>query len=207
VKRTRTLSATLLAAAMLAPALCFAHIGADAGQHHGAAASLAAGFEHPFGGVDHLFAMLGIGVWSALTSRRVWVAPLAFAGTLAIGALLGATGMLPSAMLSAVEPMIAASLLILGLMLATNARLPVGAGAGAAAAFALFHGAAHGQEFAGASAAFAIAGMVAASALLHVAGVGIGLSLKHRSAWLPRVAGAAVALFGMSLFGASLFGA
>jgi urease accessory protein len=98
-------------------------------------------------------------------------------------------------------------LLVLGLLLATNARLPVIVGAGAAALFALFHGAAHGQEFAGSNAAFAIGGMVAASALLHVAGVGIGLSLKHRSAWLPRLAGAAVALFGVSLFGAALFGA
>jgi urease accessory protein len=197
--RSRALAATLLLVASLAPALCFAHLGNDAGQHHGAGASLAAGFLHPFGGLDHLAAMLAIGVWSALTSRRIWLAPLAFAGTLAIGAILGASGALPSAVLPAVEPMIAASLLMLGLLLATRAHVPAAIGAGIAAVFALFHGAAHGREFAGHDAAFAIGGMVAASALLHVAGVGIGWSMRHRSAWLPRAAGAAVALFGVAL--------
>jgi urease accessory protein len=84
-------------------------------------------------------------------------------------------------------------------MLASRARLPAVVGASVAALFALFHGAAHGQEFGGRDAMFAIAGMVAASALLHVAGVGIGLAMKQRNAWLARAAGAGVALFGVAL--------
>jgi urease accessory protein len=177
------------------PALAFAHTGADAGQHHDAAGALAAGFSHPFTGLDHLAAMVAVGVWSAMSSRRAWLAPLAFGGTLLVGALLGLAGVT----LPAVEPMIAASLLVLGLLVATNARLPAAAGAALAAVFALFHGLAHGAELAGPTAAFALAGMVAATALLHAAGIGIGLLLRSRSAWLPRVAGTAVALFGIAL--------
>lgn len=191
----RSIARAALGAALLVPALCFAHVGTDAAAHHGAAASAAAGFAHPFTGLDHLAAMLALGVWSALTARRAWLAPLAFAGTLALGAMLGAAGL----GWPAVEPVIAASLLVLGLLLASGARLPAIGGAALAAVFALFHGVAHGQEFAGHDALFAIGGMVAASALLHTAGIGLGLLLKHRSAWLPRSAGGAVALLGVSL--------
>jgi urease accessory protein len=185
------------AALLVLPALCLAHAGTDAGTHHGAWAALAAGFLHPFSGLDHLAAMLALGVWSALTARRVWLAPLAFAATLGVGAAIGLTGIA----LSGVEPMIAASLLVLGLLLAGNARLPAFTGAAIAALFALFHGAAHGQELIRHDAPFAIAAMVAATALLHSAGIGMGLLLQRRSAWLPRVAGASVALFGVALLG------
>jgi urease accessory protein len=190
--RSRRLATGLLLAL---PALAMAHTGADAGQHHDAVGALAAGFAHPFTGLDHLAAMVALGIWSAMTARRAWIAPLAFAATLLVGALLGLAGIT----LPAVEPMIAASLLVLGLLLATNARLPAAAGALMAAGFALFHGLAHGAELAGPTAAFALIGMVAATALLHGAGIGIGLLLRSRAAWLPRVAGAAVALFGVAL--------
>ncbi len=189
-------SRRLAAGLMLAlPALAMAHTGADAGHHHGTADALAAGLSHPFTGLDHLAAMVALGVWSALTTRRAWVAPLAFAATLLVGALIGLAGVT----LPAVEPMIATSLLVLGLLLAVNARLPAAAGAALAAVFALFHGAAHGAELAGPAAAAALAGMVVATALLHGVGIGIGLLLRHRAAWLPRAAGAAVALFGVAL--------
>jgi urease accessory protein len=141
----RSIPRTALALALCAPALCLAHVGADAGAHHGAVSALAAGFMHPFTGADHLAAMLVLGVWSALTARRVWLAPLAFAATLAIGALIGLGG----GAVPGIEPMIAASLLALGLLLATSAKLPAVAGAVLAAVFALFHGAAHGHELAG----------------------------------------------------------
>ncbi|MEP7102819.1 MAG: HupE/UreJ family protein [Burkholderiales bacterium] len=199
---SRSMSRAVFGALLLVPALCFAHVGADAGAHHGAAAALAAGFVHPFTGLDHLAAMLVLGVWSALTAKRIWLAPLVFAATLAIGAVTGLAGVaLPS-----VEPMIAASLLALGLLLATGAKLPAIGGAAVAALFALFHGAAHGQELAGHDALFAIGGMVVATALLHAAGIGLGLALKNRNVWLPRVAGAAVALFGVSLLAPLLAG-
>jgi urease accessory protein len=182
-------------AALLVPALGFAHVGPDGAGHHGAAAAVAAGFAHPFTGFDHLAAMLALGVWSALTAKRVWLAPLVFAATLTVGALIGLAGWA----VPGVEPMIAASLLVLGLLLATGAKLPAVGGAAVAALFALFHGAAHGQELAGHGALWAIGGMVVATALLHAAGMGLGLMLKQRNAWLPRATGAAVTLFGMAL--------
>jgi urease accessory protein len=165
-----------------------AHVGGDAGEHHG----LLTGFTHPLTGLDHLAAMLAVGLWSALTARRTWTAPLAFAGLLLVGALLAQGGVA----LPGIEPMIAASMLVVGLLLATQARLPEAAGALLVGAFALFHGAAHGQELAGTGALF---GMVAGTAVLHLAGMGLGLLLRARSAWLPRLAGAAVALFGLNM--------
>jgi urease accessory protein len=179
-----------LALAATAP-LAAAHTGADAGAHHG----FVAGVLHPFTGLDHLAAMLAVGLWSALICAR-WQdavkAPLSFAGMLLIGALAGAFGLV----LPAVEPMIATSLLALGLLLAARQTLPAPAAMGLVALFALFHGAAHGQELAGAG---ALAGMVLATALLHGAGLALGLVLRTRSVWWPRLAGAATALFGAAL--------
>ena len=185
----------LLAALPLAAA---AHTGADAGMHHG----FLAGFLHPLTGPDHLAAMVAVGLWSALTARRAWPdllwAPLGFALMLLAGALLGLAGV----QLPAVEPMIAASLLVLGLLVVTQRRLPALAAAALVGAFAVFHGVAHGQELAGESgAALALAGMLAATVLLHAAGIAIGWALRHANRWLPRVAGAAVAVFGVALLG------
>jgi urease accessory protein len=186
-----------------ASTLAVAHTGNDGAIHHGIGDALAAGFTHPFTGLDHLAAMLALGLWSALTTRRVWLAPLAFAGTLLFGALLGFAGMT----LPAVEPMIAASLLVLGLLVSTRATLPLMAGVGLAAAFALFHGIAHGQELSGPLGAWALAGMVAATMLLHGIGIALGLTMKHGQRWLPRLAGAGIALFGLTLLLPALWSA
>ena len=185
----------LIAALPLAAA---AHTGADAGLHHG----LAAGFLHPLTGPDHLAAMVAVGLWSALTARRAWPdllwAPLGFALMLLAGALVGLAGV----QLPAVEPMIAASLLVLGLLVFTQRRLPALAAAALVGVFAVFHGVAHGQELAGESgAALTLAGMLAATVLLHAAGIAIGWALRHGHRWMPRVAGAAVAIFGIALLG------
>jgi len=185
----------VVTAGLLLPGLALAHVGADAGAHHGTLAAVAAGFVHPFTGADHLLAMVGLGVWSATGARRVWAAPLAFALMLLIGALLGRAGVA----LPAVEPMIATSLLVIGLLAATSARLPTAAGVVVAAVFALFHGAAHGQEFGGAAGAEVLAGLLVATCVLHATGLVIGHAFKSRSAWWPRVAGAAVAAFGAGL--------
>lgn len=186
----------LLIAAL--PFAAAAHTGADAGMHHG----FMSGFLHPLTGVDHLAAMVAVGLWSALTSRRAWPdllwAPLGFASMLLVGALLGLAGV----QLPVVEPMIAASLLVLGLLVVTQRRLPALAAAALVGLFAVFHGVAHGQELAGDSgAALTLAGMLAATVLLHAAGIAIGWSLRHANRWLPRVAGAAVAIFGAALLG------
>jgi urease accessory protein len=186
--------ATVFALGLGLHLLALAHAGSDGGQHHDAYGALLAGFVHPFTGPDHLAAMLSLGLWSAMTTRRVWLAPLAFAASLTLGAVLGSAGIV----LPAVEPMIAASLFVLGLLLAARAHLPLAAGALLAAGFAFFHGVAHGAEL-GAWHGAAIAGMVAATALLHGTGIAIARLLMQRSAWTPRLAGSSVALFGAVL--------
>ena len=193
---SRLLSRAALTALLAAPLLCFAHAGANVHAHDGAAAAVLAGFLHPFAGADHLAAMLALGLWSALGARPAWLAPSAFAAALALGAALASAGVA----LPGIEPMIAASLLVLGLLLAGGAAVPALAGAALAVVFGLFHGAAHGLAFAGAGAAFAIAGMVLASALLQAAGSVLGKSLRQRSVWLARVAGAIVTLLGLAAF-------
>ncbi len=164
-----------------------AHVG-DAHDHGG----LLTGFLHPITGLDHLAAMLAVGVWSAMTTRRLWLAPVSFAALLLAGALLAQAGV----GFPAIEPMIAASMLVVGLLLAAQVKLPDAAGAVLVGAFALFHGAAHGQELA---AGAALAGMVLGTALLHAAGIAMGLGLKRANHWLPRVAGGVVALMGLNM--------
>jgi len=190
---SRTLA--LLAPALL-PLAASAHTGVDGGLHHG----LAAGFMHPLTGADHLAAMVAVGVWSALSARRAWPdllwAPLAFAGMLLAGALVGLAGL----QLPAVEPMIAASLLVLGLLVVTRVHLPAGVAMAVVGLFAVFHGVAHGHELAGEhDAALTLAGMVGATVLLHAAGIALGWALRHANAWLPRIAGAAVVGLGATL--------
>ena len=181
---SRTLTATLLGL----PLLAAAHVGPDAAAHHG----LAAGFLHPFTGADHLLAMLVVGVWSALTARRPWLAPASFASMVLLGALLASAGVV----LPAIEPMIAASLLLLGLLLAARVVWPGVAVVLVTGGFALFHGAAHGTELSGAG---ALTGMVLATMLLHLCGIGVGLLLRNRHRWWPRSAGLATSLFGLLL--------
>ncbi|MCU4121041.1 HupE/UreJ family protein [Variovorax sp. N23] len=189
---------SLAAAALGAlPLLASAHVGADGAAHHDI--GFAQGFLHPFTGMDHFAAMVAVGLWSALIARGardvLW-APLGFAVMLLVGALVGLAGV----QVPVVEPMIAASLLAIGLLVVTRLRLPGPVAAAVVGAFAVFHGVAHGYELSGDhGAGLAIGGMVLATALLHAGGIAIGWALRRRTAWLPRVAGAAVALFGAAL--------
>lgn len=186
----------LLTLVSLAPTLALAHTGADAGMHHGS--PLFDGFTHPFTGLDHLAAMVAVGVWSVLcfrhAGRRMLIVPAAFAALLLAGGIAGVAGLgLPG-----VEPVIASSLLVLGLMIAARVHLPLPAGAGLVGAFAVFHGLAHGAELPAA----ALGGMVAATLLLHLSGMVLGHFVLNRHQWLPRIAGMAVAAFGISLLAA-----
>lgn len=189
---------SLAAAALGAlPLLAAAHVGADGAAHHDI--GFMQGFLHPFTGMDHLAAMVAVGLWSALIARNardvLW-APVGFAAMLLVGAGVGLAGV----QVPAVEPMIAASLLVIGLLVVTRLRLPGPVAAAVVGVFAVFHGVAHGYELAGDhGAGLAIAGMVLATALLHAGGIAIGWALRQRTAWLPRLAGAAVALFGAAL--------
>lgn len=188
---------TLAAIGSLLPALAFAHTGGDAGIHHGSA--FMQGFTHPFTGLDHLAAMITVGIWSAVvfsgSALRIAIAPVAFAALLLVGGLAGFAGV----QLPGVEPMIAASLLVLGVLLATRAKLPVTAGAVIVGLFALFHGVAHGHELPADEAFASLGGMVLGTMILHLLGIAIGHFVLQRNVWLPRVTGGAVALFGLGL--------
>ena len=190
--RNKLLNTLILIAATALSTSSIAHLGTDSGTHH----TLVDGLLHPLTGLDHLAAMLAVGLWSALSAtsaRRIWLAPVAFAGMLLVGALLGLNGL----ELPAVEPMIAASLLVMGLLVATRAQLPLAVTAGVVGVFAVFHGVAHGYELAGSDSAWlTLAGMLTATVLLHSTGLAAGWALRHRHVWLARAAGAGVAAFG-----------
>jgi len=152
------IGATLASGAALAhPGLAHAH---DAAH----------GFLHPFGGVDHILAMIAIGVFAAqLGGRAIWLVPLAFVGTMAAaGALAMAGWHVPF-----VGTGIAFSVLAIGAMIALRIHIPTAAAMAAAALFAIFHGLAHGAEMPSSLSGLCYAvGFVAATILLH--GVGIG---------------------------------
>jgi urease accessory protein len=157
----------------------------------------AAGFAHPLLGLDHLLAMTALGLWAGLAGgRAVWAWPLAFLGVTVASALLAVAGVgLPG-----VEAAVALSVVLGGLAVALRAPLPLLVGALATAAFAVFHGYAHGAELpADADLPAAIAGFAAATLLLHGLGIGLAFSFARLSnAWVTRLAGGAVAAAGLA---------
>lgn len=159
---------------------------------HGA--GWAAGFAHPFLGLDHLLAMLAVGLWAAqLGGAAVWRVPLAFVVVMLAAAGPGMAGV-ESPLL---EPAIASSVLVLGLLVACAARLPTAASIGLVACFAFMHGLAHGLELPQTTApTLYVLGFVAATASLHLAGLGIGL-VARRIALVVRLGGSLIAIAGL----------
>jgi urease accessory protein len=162
--------------------------------------SFMTGLLHPLGGLDHLLAMLAVGIWSAVSARRAGPAllwgPLAFANMLVLGALLGLQGMGGAV----VEPLVAASVLALGLLVLTRQGMSAVASIALVGGFAVFHGLAHGNELAATGNAWAaVAGMFATTIALHLTGVALGWTLRAAPAWTTRATGAAVAVSGMAL--------
>ena len=196
----RIIQAALLLAAGTASSLALAHTGTDAHAHLSSVSNFVAGLVHPLTGLDHMAVMVCVGLWSAMSARRlgpelVW-GPLAFANLLLVGAALGLQGV----EVMAVEPMIAASVVIMGLLVAARTQLPGAAGAMLCGVFALFHGQAHGLELANNANAFqTLAGMLLATVALHGTGIAIGWTLRNRSVWVPRTLGASVAALGGAL--------
>lgn len=149
-------------------------------------AGLTAGLAHPFMGLDHLLAMIAVGIWAGqLGGRAVWIVPLTFVSVMAAAAGLG-----PLAFsLPMVEPAIACSVLVLGLLIAGSVRLPTIAGAGLVGLFAVFHGYAHGLELPQAASPILYAlGFVLATSLLHGLGIGFALSSRQYKI-IQRIAG------------------
>ena len=165
---------------LAAPA--FAHPG-----HDPASAGFLAGIAHPLLGLDHLLAMLVVGVWAAQAGGRArWFLPASFLALMACGALFALNGHAPPR----IEAGIAASLMVLGLLCTMALRLPLSMAMGITGAFAFFHGAAHGSELPALAqpAAFA-AGFLLATAALHAAGLAIGTVSQRHSQWLARACG------------------
>jgi len=187
MKLKRILGALAL---LLAPALAFAHPG------HGDN-GLIAGISHPLDGLDHLLAMLAVGLWAAQQQGAArWALPCTFVGTMLIGGLLGFEGL----SLPALESGIAASVLALGLAVALAVRPSLSMAVGATALFALFHGVAHGLELPDMSSPWTYAvGFVAATAVLHAAGYALVRMLPQAAAPLVRLAGAVSAATGVWL--------
>ncbi|MDP1557768.1 MAG: HupE/UreJ family protein [Nitrosomonas sp.] len=157
------------------------------------------GFTHPINGLDHVLTMVAVGLWAGQTGgRAIWLMPLTFVFTMALGGLLGMVT-LPFAY---AEHGIIFSLLMAGVLIASAIRLPLFASTLLIAVFAIGHGYAHGSEMpAGISVPAYAAGFMLATALLHTAGIGIALVIKSsgHSPWL-RLSGVVVALYGGFLF-------
>lgn len=159
---------------------------------------LAHGLTHPIFGMDHLLAMIGVGLWAAQRGgRAVWALPTVFVGSMAIGGALG----LAAVPMLAVEAMIVLSVLVMGLMVAGSTRLPIAASLAMVSLFACMHGYAHGAELtAGDGAAGYAAGFLIATAALHASGVACAIALKKLSAtrWI-RYSGGAIAAMGLAM--------
>lgn len=159
---------------------------------------LAAGLLHPFSGLDHLLAMVAVGLWAAQENtarggRKVWLLPVTFMAMLAVGAGIA----MQWQALPLIETGIATSVLALGLLIALTLRFPVMLSVAVAALFGLLHGYAHGLELPAsvAPAAYAL-GFLAATAALHLSGITAGILTRNRYAILARSLGIVIAASG-----------
>ncbi|BFM50973.1 HupE/UreJ family protein [Marinomonas sp. THO17] len=174
------------------PALAFAH------PEHEHTNSFLSGFSHPLGGLDHLLAMVAVGIWAvSLGGRAVWTVPTAFVATMLIGGGLAVAGV----QLPFIEQGILLSVVFMGIMLLASVRMSISSCAAIVAAFALFHGAAHGLEMPlNANGIQYAAGFAIATALLHATGVAFGAVVASIQApIINRIAGSLIALAGAFL--------
>jgi len=175
----------------LLPAIAQAHPG------HGVT-SFSAGFTHPLTGLDHILAMVAVGLWAVqLGGRAVWLVPISFVATMIVGGALG----MAHFPLPFVEHGILASVFILGLLVAFAARVPLAVSMTVVGLFALFHGHAHGAEMPDTAGGLSFgAGFVMATALWHCLGIGAGLAIGRLAQMkLVRFAGGAILLAGVAL--------
>lgn len=162
------------------------------------------GFEHPMGGLDHILAMVAVGVFAfVLGGRALWLVPLSFIAMMVVGFALGINGV----NLPFVELGIALSSVVIGGAAALKAPMPVAVAMALVGTFAVFHGHAHGAEMPESAGGLLYAsGFVAATAALHGAGIGAALGMSklvgRHGQIIARIAGGAFALGGVGvLFG------
>lgn len=193
MKKNFSTSLLALATLLLLPAVASAHI--LPGQPHGH--GITAGFMHPLTGLDHLLAMFAVGLWAAQhRGRAVWMIPLTFVSVMVVGGLIGLSG----ATVPGAELGIAASLLALGGLIATATRFRPSLAMLIVGFFALFHGYAHGHEMPSEMSALSFsAGFVAATLLLHGAGIAAGFYLQKQRR-VVAFAGSAIAVCSIFFF-------
>lgn len=186
----RVLVVALLLVLATIPSPAMAHDGT------GLAGGFAAGFTHPLSGLDHMLAMVAVGIWGAFLGRPLLYAlPMLFPAAMALGGGIGMAG-IP---LPPVELGIALSVLVLGTLIFLALRLPVALACAIVAIFALFHGYAHGMELPSAADPIGYsAGFVLCTGLLHLAGIGLGMLRAVPAGTLAlRGAGGVMALTGV----------
>ena len=156
----------------------FAHTGLDHVD------SLESGVLHPLTGADHVFVMASVGVWAALVGgRAIWAWPVAFIAAMLAGFAAARLGL----QISFVEPAISVSVVALGLLIAVGIKTPLALGAAIVGLFAFFHGHAHGTEATAAGILPYAAGFTFSTAMLHAAGVGLGLGARSLVERIARV--------------------
>ena len=181
--------------AVMAPQFASAHVGL--GDAHDAIH----GFIHPLTGIDHILAMVSVGLLAAnLGGRATWAVPASFVSMMLVGGILGMNGF----ELPLTELGIGLSVISLGSLIAVSARLPVALAMAMAGVFAIFHGFAHGAEMpVDASGLMFATGFVVATASLHIAGIVLGIGIARLSQSISdkvlKVGGGAVALAGVAL--------
>jgi len=161
------------------------------------------GFTHPIFGLDHVVAMVAVGLWGAfLGSRAMWLLPVVFPVVMAVGGALGVAGV----DIPAVETGIAVSGIVLGLMVAFAVKLPLWAAAIIVGVFAIFHGHAHGTELPESDNPLAYSiGFVISTGLLHLCGIAFGLLTQWPwGKWAVRGGGAAIAAIGVYFLAGAL---
>jgi len=176
---------------LLWPAAGWAH------QVGGEAVGLVSGLRHPISGLDHVLAMVAVGLWGAqLGAPALWLLPVTFPMVMALGGMLALMGV----SLPGIEIGIAVSAIGLGFMVFREARPPLWVAAALVGFFAIFHGHAHGAELpAGANGLLYSIGFVIATGCLHATGIAIGLAHRWRLGQVAlRVAGAVVAMAGVT---------
>lgn len=184
----------------LALSLILLTFGHNAFAHTGGApvSGLAAGFAHPFSGLDHILAMIAVGIWaSILSGRALWLVPASFVLAMVFGGVVAFSGLgIPAA-----EIGIVGSVVALGLLIAFNVHLPTALGMAAVAVFALFHGHTHGAEIVtGASGVMYALGFSIATGGLHIAGIGMGnLAARALSGRLVPICGGSIAMAGLTI--------
>ena len=181
--------------AILTPAVAFAHTGV------GNTSGLVHGFGHPISGLDHVLAMVMVGVFAwQLGGRALWLVPTTFVAVMAVAGALGIAGIgVPF-----VEIGIAVSVVVFGAVVAFDLKAPTVAVMGVVGLFAVFHGHAHGAEIPEDTGGVTYAaGFMIATALLHLAGISAGFLIgkagEHYGSLAARLAGGSVTVAGVVL--------